>query len=211
MKLLPTEDHVLHSLVLTCALYEEPQEPSQDPCNLPLMVQNSRAFGISTRRTNKQTRGCSFRAGVPHSFLRWVVPFLKVQSTHDKSGCAFSAVQLPPWLSREVSCTPGNKGHSVKIGIAMTNAGVVHLCVYVAVADTWTRRLTPGLYSFSSLLPMWHSRSLSRLCVKCWGGERRSYRICSTFPCLPGFNTHCLKHAWKCICVHYCSAGGLHT
>lgn len=121
-------------------------------------VRNSRGFGISTRRANKWTRGCSFNSGVSNSFLRLVMPFPEVQSTHYKSDCAFSAIQLPPWLSREPGCTSGNKGHGIKISITITNTGVVHLCVYMA--DGRLDKTSPDLCNFPSLQPMWRSRSL---------------------------------------------------
>lgn len=106
----------------------------------------------------KWTRGCSFNSGLSNSFLRWVMPFPEVQSAHYKSDCAFSAIQLPPWLSREPGCTSGNKGHGIKISITITNTGVVHLCVYMA--DGRLDKTSPDLRNFPSLQPMWRSRSL---------------------------------------------------
>lgn len=96
----------------------------------------------------------------------------EARSAPYKCHCAFSAIQLYPWLPRECSCTAGSTGYSTEVGVTVNVCWSGFVCV--AVANTWTRQLIPtSVPACCCCLCATTARFQMR--VKCWGWRQESW------------------------------------
>lgn len=131
-----SEDHVLHCLEVIHYLWPLRGTTGSKSRSMESVSDSEKSQRMCSKHTkNKWTRGCSLHPGVANDFLRQVVPLLRVQSTHCRPGCAFPAVQFPPWLPGEPGCTPGNKGPGAEISIAVADPAMASLCLCGKLLD----------------------------------------------------------------------------